>query len=464
MYIHRKADDFLAAWKADPAHLPLIVAGARQIGKTETVLNFGHDNYANVVCLNFIEEPMYKAITEDGYSVAAILKYITRLDPSKAFLPGETLIVFDEIQEAPDVATTLKFFALDGRFDVICTGSLLGVHYRRIHSVSVGYKTDFEMHSLDFEEFLWAVGYDEDLMQDLLDHMETLTPLPEGLRRRLEGLFLDYCVLGGMPAVVSRYLETGTFTGTLDMQKQIVRDYEDDIRKYSEGLDQARLASVFRSVPAQLARENKKFMYGAVRKGGRSKDYLGCIEWLEDAGVVNTCYALGIPALPLSGNKDESKFKLYFADTGLLVSQMDEDSQYDLRANKNLGTYKGALYENMAAEALTKQGYGLYYYKKEDSTLEEDFFVRCADDLVPVEVKAGNSQAKTLGELIRSSRYPEIRWGIKFVHGNIGRMNGVFTFPYFCLFLLRRYLEGRRSRQGAATEPKEESSSRDLEE
>ena len=448
MYIHRKADDFLAAWKADPTHLPLIVKGARQIGKTETVLKFGRDNYANVVCLNFIEEPMYRAITEDGYSVAAILKYITRLNPAKVFLPGETLIVFDEIQEAPDVATSLKFFALDGRFDVICTGSLLGIHYNKIHSVSVGYKTDYEMFSLDFEEFLWAMGYGEDLAQDLLSRMAATTPLPDGLYRRLEGLFLDYCVLGGMPAVVSRYLETGTFSGTLGMQKQIMLDYEDDIRKYAEGLDQARLASVFRSVPAQLARENKKFMYGAVRKGGRSKDYLGCIDWLKDAGVVNICYALGMPAFPLSGNKDETKFKLYFADTGLLVSQMDEDSQYDLRANKNLGTYKGALYENMAAEALTKQGYELYYYKKEDSTLEEDFFVRCADDVVPVEVKAGNSQAKTLNVLIKSSSYPEIRWGIKFVHGNIGCMNDVCTFPYFCLFLLRRYLEGRRSREG----------------
>ena len=443
MYIRRKADTYLEAWKADPAHLPLIIKGARQIGKTETVLRFGRENYANVVFINFIEEPMYRSITEEGYSAASVIKHISRLDPTKAFTPGDTLIIFDEIQEAPDVATTLKFFRQDGRFDIICTGSLLGVHYNSIHSISVGYKTDYEMHSLDFEEFLWAQGYGDDLAEELLDRMKTLTPLPDGLRDRLDELFLDFCTLGGMPAVVAAYLETGTFTGSLAAQRQIVLDYEDDIRKYAEGLDRARLAGVFRSVPVQLARENKKFMYGAVKKGARSKDYAGCIDWLRDAGVVNVCTALNFPALPLATAADESKFKLYFADTGLLVSQMDEESQYDLRANKNLGTYKGALFENMAAEALTKQGYGLFYFKKEDSTLEEDFFVRCGDDLVPIEVKAGNSKAKSMSTLISSAHYPEIRWGIKLAHANIGYANSVCTFPYFCAFLLRRYLEWR---------------------
>ena len=444
MYIRRKADTYLEAWKADPAHLPLIIKGARQIGKTETVLRFGRENYANVVFINFIEEPMYRSITEEGYSAASVIKHISRLDPTKAFTPGDTLIIFDEVQEAPDVATTLKYFKQDGRFDVICTGSLLGVHYNRIHSISVGYKTDYEMHSLDFEEFLWAQGYGDDLAEELLDRMKTLTSLPDGLRDRLDELFLDFCTLGGMPAVVAAYLETGTFTGSLAAQRQIVLDYEDDIRKYAEGLDRARLAGVFRSVPVQLARENKKFMYGAVKKGARSKDYAGCIDWLRDAGVVNVCTALNFPALPLATAADESKFKLYFADTGLLVSQMDEESQYDLRANKNLGTYKGALFENMAAEALTKQGYGLFYFKKEDSTLEEDFFVRCGDDLVPIEVKAGNSKAKSMSTLISSAHYPEIRWGIKLAHANIGYANSVCTFPYFCAFLLRRYLEWRR--------------------
>lgn len=440
-YLKRKIDLFLAEWKAAPNHKPLIVKGPRQVGKTESVQRFAQSSYENVIYINFVEEPKYKLITADGYKTDEIIKNISRLDPGKRFLPGKTLLFFDELQEFPDIATALKFFSIDGRFDVICSGSMLGINYRKIESNSVGYKTDYEMYSMDFEEFLWAKGYDDGFIADLLDHMRTLTPFSELELSVCNSLFLDFCILGGMPAVVREYVEQGTFEGSLDIQRQLIADYREDIRKYAEGLDQGRILNVFNQIPPQLAKDNKKFQISKVASGARFKDYRGCIEWLSDAGMVNICYCLNFPELPLKGNYEETKYKLYFADSGLLVAMLDEEAQEDLRANRNLGVYKGALYENIVGEALVKSGYGLYYYKREDSTLEEDFFVRTASELIPVEVKATNGRAKSLRTLISSEKYSDISHGIKLTRGNIGYSDNIYTFPYFCAFLLKRYLK-----------------------
>ncbi len=253
-------------------------------------------------------------------------------------------------------------------------------------------------------------------------------------------LFLDFCILGGMPAVVREYIQNGTFEGTLEIQRQLVEDYKEDIRKYAEGMDQTRILNVFNHIPAQLAKDNKKFQISKVARDARFKDYRGCIEWLSDAGVINVCYCLNFPELPLKGNVDESKFKLYFFDTGILVAMLDDEAQEDLRANKNLGVYKGALYENIVGEAFAKSGYGLYYYKRSDSTLEQDFFVRTKQSLIPIEVKAKSGTAKSLRTLIRSDHYSDINCGIKLIAGNIGESDDIYTFPYFCAFLMKRYL------------------------
>lgn len=440
-YLKRKADAFLKDWKKDLNHYPLIVKGARQIGKTMTIRKFAEDNYSHVIEINFALEPTYRSITEGGYSASEIIKSISRIDPRKKFVPGKTLLFFDEIQDYPDIATALKSFYEDGQYDVICSGSLLGIQYKRIHSISVGYKTDYLMYSMDFEEFLWAKGYDDEFIEYLLEHMVKGSPFTAAEHEILSNLFLEYCILGGMPQIVANYIELDRFEGSLELQKQLLLGYEGDARKYSEGLDQSRIISVFRSVPAQLAKENKKFQYGRITKGGRAKDYLGCIQWLEDAGIVNICRCLGFPELPLKGNVDWNKFKLYMADTGLLVASLDDEAQMDLRANRNLGVYKGALFENFAAEALVKQGYGLYYYKKENSTLEQDFFVRSVNELIPLEIKASNNKSKSLMQLIRSEHYPDITRGIKFSSSNIGVEDPIYTFPHYCLFLLKRYME-----------------------
>ena len=441
VYFKRKIDGFLADWKNNHSRKPLIVKGARQIGKTESILHFANENYENVVYINFALDKKYTTIVNDGYDVETVVKNITLINPSTRFIPDKTLIVFDEIQEYPDIATSLKAFNLDKRYDVICSGSMLGINYRKIHSNSVGSKTDYEMFSMDFEEFLWAKGYEDTAINSILEHMISLTPFSETEVSVYKSLFLDYCVLGGMPDVIKGYIKTGTFSQSLEIQGQIRLDYEEDVRKYAEGLDQAKIISVYRSIPAQLAKENKKFQFSIIDKKARSREYTGCIEWLIDAGVVTECNCLNYPELPLKGNVDNSKYKLYYPDTGLLISALDEEAQEDLRVNKNLGVYKGALYENFVAEAFVKQGLGLFYYKKDNSTLEEDFFVRSKNELIPVEVKSNNDSSKSLTALIKSDRYADIKHGIKLGDFNVGVANNIYTFPYFCAFMLKAYLQ-----------------------
>lgn len=441
MYLKRKLDDFLLEWKKSADRKPLIVKGARQIGKTESIKHFAA-NYENFVNINFVLEKKYKTICEDGYTVQDVIRNISRIDSEKKFVPGKTLILFDEIQDYPEIATSLKSFCIDRQFDVICSGSMLGINYKRIESNSVGYKSEFQMQSMDFEEFLWATGYGSDVVNDLLSHMQSVTPFNQTDMNVFGGLFMDYCLLGGMPEVVRSFVEKGTFEGTLALQRSLIADYKEDIKKYVEGIDKTRVLNVFNSIPVQLAKENKKFQISKVASGAKFKDYWGCIEWLDDAGMVNLCHCLHTPELPLRGNFEETKYKIYFKDTGLLVANLDDESQEDLRANRNMNVYKGALYENIVAEILSKQGYELFYYKKENSTLEQDFFVRTKKTLVPVEVKAKAGTAKSLSTLVKSDAYPDITTGVKFSAGNVGFQNNIYTFPYFCAFLLKRYLSG----------------------
>ena len=446
MYLKRKIDSFLSDWYAG-RRLPLIVKGPRQVGKTASIREFASANYKNVVEINFITEPKYRRLLDYGYAAQDVVNALTRINGALTFKPGETLVFFDEVQKFPDVTTALKFFAEDGRFDVICSGSLLGVHYQEIASNSVGYKSEVEMRSMDFEEFLWAQGHGDGLVDEMLSAMCETKPLAEVTFESVRRMFLDYCTLGGMPDVVRGYVERrGSFEGAYARQREILSDYRGDVRKYAAGLDQTRILNVFDHIPVQLARENRKFQISKVAHGARFRDYRGCVEWLVDAGVVNPCYCLLQPELPIRGNYDDQKFKLYMGDTGLLTAMLDDDSQEDLRVNRNLGIYKGALYENIVAEAFAKGGLDLCYWRRDDSPLEEEFFVRCGGDLVPVEVKAGNSRSKSLRELIDSPKYPEVRWGIKLADANIGFANNVLTLPWFCAFLVPRFLK-QRARQ-----------------
>lgn len=439
-YLRRKFDDWLGLWIKDPNCKPLLVKGARQVGKTESIRHFANANYENVIEVNFVFQPEFKQITADGYKAENVIKRMSALNPLLRFIPGKTLLFFDEIQEFPDIATSFKDFKADGRYDVISSGSMLGVHYKQIASIPVGFKTDYNLASLDFEEFLWACGYEANFIDGVFAHVVERKPFDAMTLDLMKRLFLDYCALGGMPEILRNYFEKGTFEGSSILQRELFLAYRDDVRKYADGVDQTRILNVLDHVAQQLAKENRKFQISKVARDARFKDYRGCVDWLKDAGVINVCHAMTFPELPIGGNQAEDKFKIYFADSGLLLGQLDDESQRDFRMNRSLGTYKGGLFENIVGEALIKSGAPLVYYKREDSTLEMDFFLRDAEHLVPVEVKAGSAKAKSLRTMVNSEHYPDIKWGIKLADGNVGFSNGILTLPQWSAFLLKRLL------------------------
>lgn len=432
--LKRKIDIVLEEWK-NREHNPLIIRGARQIGKTTSIMEFAKKNYESVIEINFISNPEYTRIFRNGFSVDSIVLELSILNSNLKFIPGNTLIFFDEVQEYMDATTSLKFFALDKRFDVICSGSC-----SIKNDASIGYKKDITLYSLDFEEFLWAKGYDENIINTLMNNVLELKPYSDLVLDKMNSLFMEYILVGGMPKIVSTYIEQGNYSGIPNRQNQLYQDYLDDIRKYVEGLDASRVENMYLHVASQLGKDNPKFQITKLGHGARANQYEGCAQWLADAGVVNIGYCLNSLTLPLKGNENPNNYRIYYADTSLLVSSMDEDSRNDLLIDKNLGVYKGALYENFAAEALMKQGYELFFYRSDDSRTELDFLIRLKDNIVPIEIKANKGSARSLNAVIDDKRIDEIKCGIKFSNNNIGVANNVLTLPFFTLFMLKRVI------------------------
>ena len=442
--LRRKIDQYLIDWKNSSNKMPLIIKGARQIGKTNAIRNFGEKNYKTFIEINFAFQPEFKTIFEDGFVVDNIVKNITLKMPEIQINEYDTLIFFDEMQECVSTETSLKAFREDGRYDVICSGSLMGINYKEIESNSVGNKEDYIMHSMDFEEFLWAKGYKEEQIEDIYKCMLETKPLSTTQYDVMMSNFKEYMVVGGMPAIVNRFVTQKNYSGILGMQKQILLDYEEDITKSAHGLDQGKILSVYRKIPAFLANENKKFQISKVENGARSREYVGTVEWLDNAGIINISYCMEQPELPLGGNYNPDNYRLYFSDTGILIGSLDEEAQDDLRKNENFNTYKGAIYENVVGDMLVKAGYKLYFYKNEKGTIEMDFFIRDKDSLIPVEVKANDNATASLNNLINSDNYKDIKYGIKLCNKNIGFNGKFYTFPYFLTFLLKRYLKEKR--------------------
>ena len=438
--LKRKIDEYLIEWKKDEHKLPLIIKGARQIGKTNAIRNFGKNNYKTYIEINFALQPQFKTIFEDGFEVDNIIKNITLKLPEIELNENNTLIFFDEMQECVSTATSLKAFKEDGRYDVICSGSLMGINYKEIESNSVGNKEDYIMRSLDFEEFLWAKGYKTEQINDLYRNMSELKLLSNTQYEVMMSNFKDYMIVGGMPAIVSRFVENKNFSGILKMQQQILLDYEEDITKYAGGLDKTKILNCYRKIPVFLGNENKKFKISKIANGARSREYVGVVEWLENAGIVNVAYAMEQASLPLKGNYNPDNYRLYFSDTGLLIGSLDEETQEDLRNNENMNTYKGALYENIVGDMLVKAGYQLYFYKDDSKKIEMDFMIRDKQSLIPVEVKANDNATISLNNLINNNLYKDIKYGIKLCNKNIGFNGKFYTFPYFLTFLLKRFL------------------------
>lgn len=434
--LKRKIEQSLLNWKNTPNHKPLIIKGCRQCGKTFSVLNFAKANYKNVVYLNFFENPDYAAVFSGSLEVDHIVLLLSALLGKDT---GNTVLILDEIQDCPDARTALKFFRMDGRYDVIGTGSLLGVkgYGKDPKSVPVGSETVLDMYPLDFEEFLWANDISDAVVAMLEKCLVEEQPVPEALHHRMKQLLLQYTVVGGMPDVVQTFVNTKRMDEVLRLQRDIVRAYEDDMVKYAEKSDKAYIKECFQSIPRQLAKENKKFQYSVVRKGSTAAKYAGSLQWIEDAGIISCCHNLSITELPLDGNAIEDVFKVYMRDMGLFVSMLEDGTQYDILQG-NLYGYKGAIFENLIADIFTKMGRKLYYYHK-DSGLEVDFVIRYQGQCTLVEVKARTGNTKSTRTILNHPEKYHVFNAIKLGDYNIGRTGQLLTLPMYMAFLLKGY-------------------------
>jgi predicted AAA+ superfamily ATPase len=395
--------------------------------------------------MNFILEPDKKTAFTGNIDVDTIILNLSALIPGSRFIKGKTCIIFDEIQECKEARTALKSFQMDGRFDVIATGSLLGVKgYGKSEmdmeegqdSIPVGYENVVEMYPLDFEEFLWANGINEKVIATVKSCFENETVVPDGIHKVMMELLYRYVIVGGLPDVVNTFLETKNIEQTYHVQRSLIAEYEDDMVKYAADEDKPRIRECFESIPKQLAKDNKKFQYSVVRKGARSAQYIGSIQWLEDAGIAKRCYNTKVTELPLEGNAVSDCFKLYTTDIGLLVSMLDYGTQADILKGNLLG-YKGAIFENLIADFLCKSGQKLYYYQK-DSGLELDFLVRYKSECVVIEVKAKSGQAKSLKTVLKNKNVYHINNAFKLGKHNVGREGEVLTIPLYMDFLSRK--------------------------
>jgi predicted AAA+ superfamily ATPase len=442
--LRRKIESVLAEWKNSEAKKPLVIKGIRQCGKTYIVQKFAKENYESVIYMNFILEPDKKTAFAGNIDVDTIILNLSALIPNSRFINGKTCIILDEIQECREARTALKSFQIDGRFDVIATGSLLGVRgYGKSgkqsedgqDSVPVGYETVIEMHPLDFEEFLWANGINERVIDSVKSCFEKEMVVPDGIHKVMMELLYRYVIVGGLPEVVNKFLETKNIELTYQVQRNLIAGYEEDMVKYADDTDKARIRECFESIPKQLAKDNKKFQYAVVRKGGRSSQYIGSIQWLEDAGLVQRCYNTRITELPLEGNSMKDCFKLYTTDIGLLIAMLDYGTQADILKGNLLG-YKGAIFENLMADFLCKSGQKMYYFQK-DSGLELDFLVRYKGECVVLEVKAKSGKAKSLKTVLKNKSVYHVNHAIKLGKYNVGREEEVLTIPLYMGFLIK---------------------------
>ena len=434
----RKIEEVLLHWKDNPKRKPLVIKGCRQCGKTSSVMDFARKHYEYVVYLDFHEHNEYRAFFAEALDVGTITLNMSVGIPGTKFVSGKTCIILDEIQECPRARASLKFFKIDGRFDVICTGSLLGVNGYRIEdsnaSIPVGYEYIVDMYPMDFEEWLWANGVQQQHIDYLKRCLEREEAVNEAIHHRMHELLLRYVVVGGMPEAVSTFFETNNMNDVLAVQHGIIENYKADMLKYALTEDKARIRECFESIPAQLAKDNKKFQYSVIRKGARSSQYRSCLQWVEDAGIIRRCHNTRITELPLAGNAIPDCFKVYMADIGLLVSMLERGTAWSIMQGDMLG-YKGAIFENLVADILGKMGRSLYYFQKGES-LELDFLIRYKGKCCPLECKATNGNAKSLKTVLKHPEHYHVDSAVKMGNCNVGREGPLLTLPLYMTFLL----------------------------
>ena len=442
--LKRKIETYLAGWKSTENRKPLVIKGIRQCGKTFIVRKFAKENYESVIYINFVLEPDKKSAFIGNIDVDTITLNLSALIPDSRFVEGKTCIILDEIQECKEARTSLKSFHIDGRFDVIATSSLLGVKgygnkkkkdsEEGQDSVPVGYETIIDMYPLDFEEFLWANGIGDAVVDSVKSCFKNEKPVPEGIHKAMMELLYRYVIVGGLPEAVNCFLETKNIGLIYKVQRNLITEYEEDMVKYADDADKPRIRECFESIPRQLAKENKKFQYSVIRKGGRASQYIGSIQWLEDAGIARRCYNLQATELPLEGNSIQDCFKVYTTDIGILMAMLDYGAQADILKG-NLYGYKGAIFENLMADFLCKSGQRLYYFHR-DSGLELDFLVRFRNECVILEVKARGGKAKSMATILKNKGTYHVNNAIKLGRYNVGREGAILTIPLYMGFLI----------------------------
>lgn len=438
--LKRKIYDKLLEWKSNHSNTCLMVKGARQVGKTFIIREFGRNEYESFIEINFIRSPEFKAVFDGELSADEIYKRLSLFARDARLIPGKTLIFLDEIQNCGNARTAIKFLAEDGRFDVISSGSLLGLTYaengdadvEEPASVPTGYEDFLTMYSLDFEEFLWAEGYSEDAVMVLRDYFDTLEKVPDAINEKYQNLFREYMVVGGMPEIVSDYVTNHDFGRVKLLQERLLENYRLDISKHAKGAEKVKVRKCYDAIPRQLAKELKKFQYSTVEKGQTRKKYGGSIQWLEDSSLVHVCHNVHEPFIPLMANAIDNQFKLYINDTGLLLAMYGDETKKAVLTNTIKGSAKGGIYENAISEALIKRGYKLYYFKPDDNR-EIEFVIEKDGYAVPVEVKAGNTSTISLNSFIEEFKPAH---AYKLIGGNTGRVGSKITIPHYMVIFL----------------------------
>lgn len=427
--LRRKIYDKLLAWKNNKGKKDaILLRGVRQFGKTYIVREFGKREYKNFIEINFIERPDMQAVFSGNLDVDNMVQQIKLSMPGCQFIPGETLLFLDEIQDVPNARTSLKFWTQDGRFDCIASGSLLGMDYKNEVSIPVGYEQQLIMRTLDFEEFIWALGAEVNLKEMLAPYVDGAKRVPEAMHNSLNKYLQEYMVVGGLPEVVDTYIATKDFYQVHLLQEKILRDYQDDIAKYALNQDKIKAKQCFLSIPRQLSKENHKFQYSVVEKKATARKFTSSLDWLHNAGLIDFAYNVNSPWFPLKAHVKEDQFRVYLCDIGLLVAMYGYQLKIALLSDALEGPAKGGIYESLVADILAKRGEELYYYKKEDSTLEIEFILERDCKLVPVEVKARKGSTRSLNELLKMDN---IERGYKLTAQNTGVVEKKITLPLY---------------------------------
>ena len=439
--IKRKMYKYLINWKQKKDKSALIIKGARQVGKSYLVREFGRNEYESYIEINFLKNPLYKNIFKGDLSAEEIFKRLSAYIPNLKIIPFKTLLFLDEIQVCAEARTAVKFLVEDGSVDVISSGSLLGLSYLEDDdknvteptSLPVGYEEQITMYSLDFEEFLWAKGYNDDAIAYLKDFYISNKEVPKELNDKYLELFREFMIVGGMPEVVQTFSDTNNFQEASKIQGKILADYQDDISKHAKGQEKIKVRQCYDSIPKQLAKEYKKFQYSVVETGKTSKKYGGSIKWLCDSSLVNKCSNVNEAYIPLLAYEMDDQFKLYLNDTGLLLYLYGPETKLAILNNTLKGNAKGGIYENIISESLLKRGYKLYYYKTQNSSMEIEFVIEKNGEVIPIEVKAGNDSTPSLNSFI-NKYHPKVSY--KFVNGNVGFLDGKKTLPHYMVMFI----------------------------